>query len=180
MVDTLYTYTVYCLFCTAWSSAANFYENLFWRLIANSYCLAISTIKLLQILHMILPYPHTAHQVINRQHLEWSLDLALLVILGDDLRVRFQLFQSHRRAKCGIQDLRMNHPNVTLLCKFKVTFRSTSTHCCQQVKRTKWFGTVEKAVKRIWYTSESRSRVLYIYFNAGRYSKKQSVPLNPS
>ena len=29
-------------------------------------------------------------------------------------------------------------------------------------KRTKWFGPVEKAVKRIRYMSESRSRALYL------------------
>ena len=57
-----------------------------------------------------------------------------------------------------IQHIQMKHPNVTLLWK-----SPTAVHPHIVVdKRTKWFGPVEKAVKRIRYMSESRSRALYL------------------
>lgn len=79
-------------------------------------------------------------------------------ILADDLSQGSD-FSNHRSSMRNlIQDIKMNHPNVTLLWK-----SPTAVHPHIVVsERTKWFGPVEKAVKRTRYMSESRSRVLYL------------------
>ena len=108
-----------------------------------------------------------AKHLVLEQHpnLKDSIRLAIVMgsstwdILADDLG-QGQHFTDHRSAmKKLIGKMRENHPNVTLI------WRSPSAVHNHVVvnKQTKWFGPVEKAVKRIKYLASSRSRDLYKY-----------------
>ena len=101
----------------------------------------------------------------QHQHLRDSIQLAAVLgsstwdILADDLG-QGPGFNDHRNSmRKLIGKMKANYPDVTLIWKSP---SAVHNHVVVN-KKTKWFGPIQKAVKRVKYLSSSRSRDLYEY-----------------